>query len=88
MNANEKPAIGVIGVGWVGLVTAGCFAEAGHPVYAMDVDEAKVELLRGGGTLPIHEPGLPDEDLAVEGAETLADLGQAAADRVVSAEIA
>ncbi len=60
MNANEKPAIGVIGVGWVGLVTAGCFAEAGHPVYAMDVDEAKVELLRGGGTLPIHEPGLPE----------------------------
>ncbi|MQA75312.1 MAG: nucleotide sugar dehydrogenase [Solirubrobacterales bacterium] len=60
MNGSEKPAIGVIGVGWVGLVTAGCFAELGHPVVAMDVDQAKVELLRAGGTLPIHEPGLPE----------------------------
>ena len=30
VNANEKPAIGVIGVGWVGLVTAACFAELDH----------------------------------------------------------
>ena len=49
MNANEKPAIGVIGVGWVGLVTAGCFAQLGHPVFAVDVDERKVEALRSGG---------------------------------------
>ena len=60
MSANEKSPIGVVGVGWVGLVTAGCFAELGHPVIAMDVDEAKVEALRGGGTLPIHEPELPE----------------------------
>ena len=60
MSASEKPAIGVIGVGWVGLVSASCFAELGHPVWAMDVDEAKVEILRGGGALPIHEPGLPE----------------------------
>ena len=60
MNANEKPAIGVIGVGWVGLVTAGCFAQLGHPVFAVDVDERKVDALRSGGELPIHEPGLPE----------------------------
>jgi UDPglucose 6-dehydrogenase len=60
MNANEKPAIGVIGVGWVGLVTAGCFAQLGHPVLAVDVDERKVDVLRSGGALPIHEPGLTD----------------------------
>ena len=34
--------IGVVGVGWVGLVTAACFASQGHEVWAMDVDEAKV----------------------------------------------
>jgi UDPglucose 6-dehydrogenase len=60
MNANEKPAIGVIGVGWVGLVTAGCFAQLDHPVFAVDVDERKVDALRSGGELPIHEPGLPE----------------------------
>ena len=48
--ASEKPAIGVIGVGWVGLVTAGCFAELGHPVFAMDIDEAKVETLRAAAS--------------------------------------
>ena len=60
MESASKPAIGVIGVGWVGLVTAGCFAELGHRVFAVDVDVAKVELLRAGGALPIHEPGLPE----------------------------
>jgi UDPglucose 6-dehydrogenase len=60
VNANEKPAIGVIGVGWVGLVTAGCFAQLGHPVLAVDVDERKVDALRSGGALPIHEPGLTE----------------------------
>jgi UDPglucose 6-dehydrogenase len=55
----EKEAIGVVGVGWVGLVTAACFAELGHGVRAMDVDEAKVESLRAG-EVPIHEPDLPE----------------------------
>jgi UDPglucose 6-dehydrogenase len=58
--SGEKPAIGVVGVGWVGLVTAGCFAELGHPVFAVDIDAAKIESLRAGGELPIHEPGLPE----------------------------
>jgi UDPglucose 6-dehydrogenase len=53
----DKQAIGVVGVGWVGLVTASCFAELGHPVLAMDIDESKVEALRRG-EVPIHEPGL------------------------------
>ena len=42
----------------MGLVTASCFAEVGHPVVAMDIDAAKIDALRGGGELPIHEPGL------------------------------
>ena len=60
MSESEKQAIGVIGVGWVGLVTAGCFAELGHPVWAVDIDERKVAMLNAGGSLPIYEPGLPE----------------------------
>jgi UDPglucose 6-dehydrogenase len=59
MATNEKETIGVVGVGWVGLVTASCFAELGHRVVAMDVDEAKVEAL-SAGEVPIHEPGLTE----------------------------
>ena len=55
----EREPIGVIGVGWVGLVTAACFAELGHQVYARDILEDKVESLRRG-EVPIHEPGLPE----------------------------
>jgi UDPglucose 6-dehydrogenase len=55
----EKEPIGVVGVGWVGLVTAACFAELGHPVYARDIVEDKVESLRRG-EVPIHEPALPE----------------------------
>jgi UDPglucose 6-dehydrogenase len=60
VNVSEKPPIGVIGVGWVGLVSAACFAETGHPVVAVDIDAAKIESLRSGKTLPIHEPGLDE----------------------------
>jgi len=49
--------VGVVGVGWVGLVTAACFASQGNEVWAMDVDEAKVERL-AAGEVGIHEPGL------------------------------
>jgi UDP-glucose 6-dehydrogenase len=64
----DKQAIGVVGVGWVGLVTASCFAELGHPVVAMDIDESKVEALRRG-EVPIHEPGL--SELVARNAERL-----------------
>jgi UDPglucose 6-dehydrogenase len=53
----EREPIGVIGVGWVGLVTAACFAELGHPVIARDILPEKVEMLSRGETT-IHEPGL------------------------------
>ena len=66
MTASEKQAgepgrepIGVVGVGWVGLVTATCFAEQGHEVWAMDIDEAKIASLTEG-RLTIHEPDLPE----------------------------
>ncbi len=55
----EREPIGVIGVGWVGLVTAACFAELGHDVIARDILPDKVEAL-SRGELTIHEPGLPE----------------------------
>ncbi|HYJ00419.1 MAG TPA: UDP-glucose/GDP-mannose dehydrogenase family protein [Thermoleophilaceae bacterium] len=55
----EKEPIGVIGVGWVGLCTAACFAELGHPVVARDILPEKVESLTRG-EVPIHEPGLSE----------------------------
>ena len=49
----------VIGSGYVGLVAAACFAEAGHRVLGVDVDPRKIEALREGRS-PIYEPGLDD----------------------------
>jgi UDPglucose 6-dehydrogenase len=64
----DREQIGVIGVGWVGLVTAACFADLGHPVVARDILPEKVEALSRGETT-IHEPGL--EDLLARNAERL-----------------
>src|SRR5688572_27528146 len=55
----EREPIGVIGVGWVGLVTAAGFAELGHEVYARDIIQEKVDAL-SRGEVPIHEPGLAE----------------------------
>ena len=55
----EREPIGVIGVGWVGAVTAACFAELGHEVWARDIVPEKIESL-ARGELPIHEPGLSE----------------------------
>ena len=75
MNGDREP-IGVIGVGWVGLVTAACFAELGHRVVARDIVAEKVEALSRGETT-IHEPGL--EALLKRNAERLTfttDMGE------------
>lgn len=51
--------ITMIGTGYVGLVSGACLAEVGNDVLCLDVDAAKIAILRGGG-VPIHEPGLPE----------------------------
>ncbi len=57
--SEQREPIGVIGVGWVGLVTAACFAELGHPVIARDILAEKVDSL-SRGEVTIHEPDLAD----------------------------
>lgn len=51
--------ISIIGTGYVGLVTGVCFAEKGHDVVCVDVDQKKVDLINAG-TPPIFERGLED----------------------------
>jgi UDPglucose 6-dehydrogenase len=51
--------IAMVGTGYVGLVSAACFADVGNTVTCIDVDEAKLALLNAGG-IPIHEAGLDE----------------------------
>lgn len=51
--------IAVAGTGYVGLVAGVCFAEVGHDVTCVDVDEAKVKVMESGVS-PIYEDGLEE----------------------------
>lgn len=57
----------VIGTGYVGLVQGVCLAHLGHDVTCVDIDPAKIEMLRAGES-PIYEPGI--DELIAEGQQT------------------
>ena len=64
----EQFNVGVVGAGYVGLVTGACLAHLGHRVTCVDIDEGKVTDLRRG-RLPIYEPGL--QELVAKSGERL-----------------
>ncbi len=55
----QKRKFSIIGTGYVGLVSAVCFAELGHKVICLDIDEEKVEMINQAKP-PIYEPGLKE----------------------------
>jgi UDPglucose 6-dehydrogenase len=74
--------IAMIGGGYVGLVSAACFAEFGTDVTVMEVDTGKLAALREG-KIPIFEPGLDKlvaENVAAERLSFTGDLATAVRD--------
>lgn len=74
--------IGVVGTGYVGLVSGTCFAEFGVEVICIDKDKSKIDRLKNG-EIPIYEPGL--EDLVAKQVKAgrlsfTTDLGEAVRD--------
>jgi len=61
---NNTPQLAVIGLGYVGCVSAACFAKLGFHVVGIDRDEHKVRCIQEGSA-PFYEPGL--QDLVREG---------------------
>jgi len=52
-----KPAISIIGLGYVGAVSTACLSQMGHRVVGVDVDSVKVQQI-DNGSAPIHEKDL------------------------------
>ncbi len=77
--------VSVVGIGYVGLVTAAGLADKGHRVICMDIDPGRVEGVNAG-TTPIHERGLPEllERHAGSALTATTDVGAAVADTEVT----
>jgi len=62
--------VSILGLGYVGCVTAACLAKAGHQVIGVDINPDKAAMVNGG-TSPLVEPGLGELLAEVTGAGRL-----------------
>ncbi len=74
--------VGIVGTGYVGLVTGACLAHVGHRVTCVDSDEGRVSQL-AAGCVPIYEPGLEDLVARGVGRDRLSFVGSAGLAEVV-----
>ena len=77
-----KPSISIVGLGYVGAVSAACLSKIGHHVVGVDVDQTKVNQIASGQS-PIHEADLGDylaEGVSKNSVEATTDLVQAVVD--------
>ncbi|PYO98377.1 MAG: GDP-mannose dehydrogenase [Gemmatimonadetes bacterium] len=78
--------LGVFGLGYVGCVSAACFAKAGWRVIGVDVNGTKVDMINQG-TSPVLEPGLPDllrEQVAAGRLRATSNVAEAVAEAALS----
>jgi GDP-mannose 6-dehydrogenase len=78
--------ISIFGLGYVGSVSLGCFAQMGHQVLGVDIQEHKVQAI-GAGQCPVSEPSLPEiiaEEVAAGRIRTTGDPVEAVQDSEVS----
>lgn len=52
---NEQPSISILGLGYVGAVSAACFADLGHRIVGVDLDQHKVDSLNAGQSVIVEE---------------------------------
>ncbi len=55
VTGNDRPCLSIFGLGYVGSVSAACFAQRGHRVVGVDVEQAKLDLVRQGQSTIVEE---------------------------------